>query len=255
MVREDRRRRGSIGVAGRSASEVYRSERARARRRRVEHVVWVAVAVGAAVVVASHRSSTAPVVGLAVVGLAAVGLAAVGLAAVGLAAVGAAVLRRPRPDPERWWRGAEGERATGDLLDELPRRWSVLHDLRVPGSRANIDHLVIGPRGVWVIDTKAYRGAPRARWRSITVAGRPLDTSASAWEAEVVADRLGVEVRPLVVLHGRGLPSRGRRCDGVRVVPAAALLRRIRRERVGPHIGAPRRRALFERALTELPEA
>jgi Nuclease-related domain len=32
--------------------------------------------------------------------------------------------------------------------------WAVLHDLAVPRSRANIDHLVIGPGGVFVIDSK-----------------------------------------------------------------------------------------------------
>jgi hypothetical protein len=34
----------------------------------------------------------------------------------------------------------------------------VLHDRRIPGSRANIDHIVIAPSGVWVVDTKRYRG-------------------------------------------------------------------------------------------------
>jgi len=32
----------------------------------------------------------------------------------------------------------------------------VLHDRAIPGSRANIDHIGIGPTGVWVIDTKRY---------------------------------------------------------------------------------------------------
>src|ERR1700722_15213110 len=50
---------------------------------------------------------------------------------------------RPRRGPGRWWRGAVGEMATASLLGRLPaRKWVVLHDLRVPGSRANIDHLV-----------------------------------------------------------------------------------------------------------------
>jgi Nuclease-related domain len=34
----------------------------------------------------------------------------------------------------------------------------VLHDLAVAGSRASIDHLVIGPGGVFVIDSKLYTG-------------------------------------------------------------------------------------------------
>jgi Nuclease-related domain len=49
------------------------------------------------------------------------------------------------------------------LLDLLERQgWAVLHDLAVPGSRANIDHLVTGPAGVFVIDSQHYRGRLRS---------------------------------------------------------------------------------------------
>jgi hypothetical protein len=37
----------------------------------------------------------------------------------------------------------------------------VFHDLAVPGSPANVDHLVIGPTGVFVIDSKRWRGRVR----------------------------------------------------------------------------------------------
>src|SRR5699024_9308893 len=39
----------------------------------------------------------------------------------------------------------------------------VLHDRRIPGSRANIDHIVVTAGGVWVIDAKRYRGRPALR--------------------------------------------------------------------------------------------
>ncbi|HXR44041.1 MAG TPA: nuclease-related domain-containing protein, partial [Pseudolysinimonas sp.] len=39
----------------------------------------------------------------------------------------------------------------------------VLHDRRIPGSKANIDHIAIGPRGVFVIDAKHYTGGPTLR--------------------------------------------------------------------------------------------
>jgi Nuclease-related domain len=46
--------------------------------------------------------------------------------------------------------GAVGERRTAGLLALLERQgWAVLHDLAIPGSAANIDHLVIGPGGGW----------------------------------------------------------------------------------------------------------
>ena len=35
---------------------------------------------------------------------------------------------------------------------------AVLHDLVIPGSQGFIDHLLIGPGGVFVIDSKQYRG-------------------------------------------------------------------------------------------------
>ncbi|MFC5500681.1 nuclease-related domain-containing protein [Lysinimonas soli] len=39
----------------------------------------------------------------------------------------------------------------------------MLHDRRIPGSKANIDHIAIGPRGVFVIDAKHYKGGPTLR--------------------------------------------------------------------------------------------
>lgn len=57
---------------------------------------------------------------------------------------------------------AAGEERVGQVLDRLARRGlRVLHDRRVPGSRANIDHLVVTPSAVWVVDAKRYKGRPR----------------------------------------------------------------------------------------------
>lgn len=131
------------------------------------------------------------------------------------------------------------------------------HDLRVPGARANIDHVVIGRTGVWVVDTKTTRALVRARWRKVHFGDRPLDVASLRWETEVVADRLAAQleraagsdpdaapgpgsggpgylagvVRPIVVVHGRGLRRRGGRAGGVRVVAADDLLRHLRRGR------------------------
>ena len=53
---------------------------------------------------------------------------------------------RPSADTLAWRRGAAGERRTARLFAPLERRgWAVLHDLAIPGTAANIDHLVIGP--------------------------------------------------------------------------------------------------------------
>jgi hypothetical protein len=61
-----------------------------------------------------------------------------------------------------WAQGAEGERLLGARLDDLAAEGSiVLHDRRIPGTRANIDHLVVASSGVWVIDAKRYRAEVR----------------------------------------------------------------------------------------------
>ena len=61
---------------------------------------------------------------------------------------------------ELWERGAEGERATAQALAALPAaEWAVFHDIAWPGrALANVDHVVVGPGGVFVIDAKNWSG-------------------------------------------------------------------------------------------------
>ncbi len=65
---------------------------------------------------------------------------------------------------ESWNTGALGEERLGKTLNELASdRLRVLHDRRIPGSRANIDHLAVTPSGVFVIDAKRYAGRPQLK--------------------------------------------------------------------------------------------
>jgi hypothetical protein len=61
-----------------------------------------------------------------------------------------------------WARGARGEQelaaALADLTDVV-----ALHDRRVPGTRGNIDHLVVGPAGLFIVDAKRYNGSLKIR--------------------------------------------------------------------------------------------
>jgi Nuclease-related domain len=104
------------------------------------------------------------------------------------AAIGLAWLLRFRPSPATlaWRHGAEGERRTARLLAPLERRgYQVFHDLAVPGSAANVDHLVVGPTGVFVIDAKRYRGQLRYLGGHLWHGGRTLDRTLETlwWEA------------------------------------------------------------------------
>ena len=86
----------------------------------------------------------------------------------------------------RWWWGERRPRRSARPCNALEGRgWRVLHDRRWPGStRANIDHLVIGPPGVAVVDTKHWAdrsscaaGCSLAR----TTATSPSRTCCGSW--------------------------------------------------------------------------
>jgi Nuclease-related domain len=149
----------------------------------------------------------------------------------GLAAVAAgwALRFRPSRDAVAWRRGAAGERRTARLLDPLQRQgWTVLHDLAVPGSQANIDHLVIGPGGVFVVDSKQYRGRLQLDSSGRLWHGRyplALTLQAVSFEANQAARVLrdpGV-VMPIVAVHGAQVPWGKVVIDGVPVVSARRL--------------------------------
>ena len=66
-------------------------------------------------------------------------------------------------EPQRvkaWQQGADGEVAVGHFLDQLTEFADVVvfHDRRIRGTKANIDHIVVSPAGVYVIDAKNYTG-------------------------------------------------------------------------------------------------
>jgi hypothetical protein len=63
-----------------------------------------------------------------------------------------------------WDTGAQGERLVGGRLDALVGHdLAVLHDRRIPRTRANIDHVVVSRHGVFVVDAKKYKGRPALR--------------------------------------------------------------------------------------------
>jgi hypothetical protein len=102
----------------------------------------------------------------------------------------------------------------------------VLHDLAIPGTAANIDHLVIGPGGVVIIDSKHYRGRLRLDSYGMVWHGRHLLVSALrkvVWEADQADEVLGiadVQVAAVVAVHGASVPWGCLQADGVTIVPA-----------------------------------
>jgi len=57
-------------------------------------------------------------------------------------------------------KGATGEAVVGFALDNFPDDFRVIHDLTTP--YGNVDHVVIGPTGAYIIDTKNWKGVVAA---------------------------------------------------------------------------------------------
>jgi hypothetical protein len=210
--------RASVGRPGASAQAEYRRRRARERAAWIRSLPWrVAAVVAASVTAWLAAARVAP------------SLAAP--AGVTVAAGLGWLLRfRNSPDTVAWRRGAAGERRTARLLAPLERRgWAVLHDLTIPGSAANIDHLVIGPGGVLVIDSKQYRRQLQVDRDGMVWHGRHLLVSTlrkTLWEADQADEVLGiadVEVAAIAAVHGTSVPWGCLETDGVTVVAARRL--------------------------------
>ncbi len=215
-----RRRRRAYGTPGASAEAEYQ------RRRRVEHAAWTRTL--------PLRLAAVALAGLGGLLVATVaGLPLPARLAVSLAAAGGAWWRlrfRPSPETRAWQRGAAGERHVARLLEPLVQQgWGVNHDLRVPGSKANIDHVVVGPPGVFVIDAKHYRGRLRLSGDGLLWHGRYFlapTLSATRWEADKLQARIGapdIAVVPIVAVIGATVPYGQVTAHDVTVIPARRL--------------------------------
>jgi hypothetical protein len=210
--------RATVGRPGGSAQATWRRARAAEWAAWTRTLPWrMAAIVVAGVLGGLLGSLLAPRSGLLLGGLAVI-------------TAGWALRFRPSLDAGAWRRGAVGERRTARLLGPLEREgWAILHDLAVPGSRANLDHLAIGPGGVFVIDSKQYRGRLQLDSFGQLWHGRyPLAPTLRAveFEADQAAQILpdpGMAVVPIVAVHGAQVPWGKVVTDGVPVVPARRL--------------------------------
>ena len=115
------------------------------------------------------------------------------------------------PQSTRAWAvGAAGEEKLAAELDKVAGL-RMLHDRRVPGTRGNIDHIVIAPAGVFVVDAKNYQGRIEIRdygsfFRTddrLTIGGRDCSAMADkmGWQVDAVTAAMtanGVDSLPPV---------------------------------------------------------
>jgi hypothetical protein len=77
-------------------------------------------------------------------------------------------------------RGANAEHTAGVWLGRLPEGWFVFHDVHVGERGSTVDQVVIGPGGVFTINTKHLAGAIRVNARSVGHNGRRTSFLAKA---------------------------------------------------------------------------
>lgn len=157
--------------------------------------------------------------------------------------LGGLVSRASAPSHETAWaRGADGEAAVAAALAKrCAPEVVVLHDRRWPGRRrANLDHIAVAPSGVWVIDTKRYRGkasvkTPLLGKPSLWINGRDETKLVDGvrGQADAVTDLLrshgfGVEAAPVLCFVDTELPLLGLpRVSGVTMSSRRGLAKRL----------------------------
>lgn len=112
-------------------------------------------------------------------------------------------------------KGVIGELGVAKDLEYLAAEYGlvVLHDLSMPNSKANIDHVLITNKAIYVIDSKNYSGivkvAPnKAGARTLRIAGRDqtplvkkIKTYSSAISKFLESENIAVKVVPLLAFY------------------------------------------------------
>jgi len=118
---------------------------------------------------------------------------------------------------ESYFKGARGEEIVAIWLAALPEGYHVFHDVEVNGN-VSIDHLVAGPSGIYVIETKFWSGQVTCDGLSLLVDGVPPSRSPRAQvmtEANALNDFLAQkmscvpQVTPVVCFAGNTLAADG----------------------------------------------
>ncbi len=157
---------------------------------------------------------------------------------------------------ERAWRiGADGEVAVADQLARLGPQWHLLHAVRVGDRGSDIDHVVIGPGGVFTVNAKNH---PHANvWvggDTFMVNGQRLPyVRNSRFEARraarMLTEHVGfpVDATGVIAVMGahKGLTIKAQPEDGKVVVTQRKRIRQLLLKRP-PTLTAPEIDAIYE---------
>lgn len=110
-------------------------------------------------------------------------------------------------EAQPWFSGALGEREVGTALARLPHGWTAFHAVPVGSGEADVDHLVVGPGGVFVVNTKRHPGAKLSIYeRAVLVNGakqpylRNSDLEASRVRGLLLRAGIEAPVQPVIAV-------------------------------------------------------
>ncbi|WP_209561050.1 nuclease-related domain-containing protein [Frigoribacterium sp. PvP032] len=141
-----------------------------------------------------------------------------------------------RPEARSWYQGALGEIRVARVLDELGPDWTVLHSVPVGSGESDIDHVVLGPPGVFTLNTKHHDD------KKVWVGGNVFmvngsrtwhirnSLSEAARASRLLSARAGgpVDVTPVLVVVGARSIRFGEKQPPVVVLPEAHVGRWLR---------------------------
>ena len=144
------------------------------------------------------------------------------------------------PDARSWYRGALGEIQVAKALKNLGPEWTVLHAVPVGSGTSDIDHVLIGPGGIFTINTKNHSG--QRVWvggEQLLVNGHRTNHIRDArFEARRASKLLSpgagdpADVTPVIAVVDPGSLTFGRkRPDGILVLSSSQLARTVTRRK------------------------
>ena len=225
----------NIGVPGQSAAREYhrrnQRDQAAAKRALPRQLVGVGVAAFVVYLVVQilaglfNRSDVTPSVGVAGSthlpfphsSAHALGI----MAAIVIGLIAASKLHSAKQSTEAWAKGSRGEKQLAAFLGRLqPKGVALIHDRRIPGTSANIDHIAVGPAGIFILDAKNLSGRVETRRSGsgrrrgpiqLFIGGRNRTRYLDGMEKQIIAVRAVLErvpnarsipIHPMVVIMG-----------------------------------------------------
>lgn len=153
-------------------------------------------------------------------------------------------------------KGAKGEEWVAHELAFLSSEYAVFNGLRLSGGQENFDHIIVGPAGVFVVETKNWKGSVEFRGGKLFAGGkepsRPPLKQVKAATAELAdyLDQKGCATLPIhsvLCFLGTRLPEDLMNVNGV-VVCSGTRLVEVLQETFDEPVASP----LREQVVSEL---